>query len=447
MAFLYRFPREPKRLSLAAFTKDVKFVLFNRRFPDAVGGKKFGTYSGECPRGARQTIPDIQKKDDSVDPIDHFDIMIVGAGPAGISTWLHLKKYAPELADHVLVIDKAVFPRPKVCAGGVGAWSQSVLNHLEIDLTIPSLFVDDVAFQYRDQQWIFHSPNQFRMVQRADFDLALVRSAMKRGMVFHENEQFMAAEGQQETLEVKTNRGNYVVKALVGADGSLSMVRRSMIGSPHACLASTLQVSAPLDLQFEKGHNQARARIDLSPIDDGLQGYLWHFPCLNNGTPCMNLGLGSSRFLSGRPKADIKKIFCRELHAHQIEIRPEAWSSHPIRWFSHDVPIACPNVILAGDAAGIEPAFGGGIHMALSYGEIAAQELIQAFQTHDFSFRQYKEGLMSHQLGQYIRDYILLAKKIYSGKGNPLEQVRQFYTDRFIRRKLQSLLMGNKHLG
>lgn len=367
--------------------------------------------------------------------------MIVGAGPAGISTWLHLKKVAPELADHAVVIDKAVFPRHKLCAGGVGAWSQSVLEHLEVELNIQSLFVDDVEFQYRDQQWIFHSPNQFRMVQRADFDMALVRSAMKRGMVFHENEQFIAAERQQDTMVVKTNRGNYVVKALVGADGSLSRVRRSMMRPHQSCLAPTIQVSAPLDLQKAKGLAHVRARIDLSPIDKGLQGYLWHFPCLHNGNPCINLGIGSSRLLSGRPKADIKKIFTRELNAHHIEIRPQSWSSHPMRWFSHDVPIACPNVILAGDAAGIEPAFGGGIHMALSYGEIAAQELIQAFQARDFSFRYYKEGLMSHLLGRYIKDYTFLARKIYSGKENPLEQVRQFYTDRLIRRKLQSLLL------
>jgi flavin-dependent dehydrogenase len=82
---------------------------------------------------------------------------------------------------------------------------------------------------------------------------------------------------------------------------------------------------------------------------------------------------------------------------------PDAWSSHPIRWFSHDVPIARPNVILVGDAAGIEPAFGGGIHLALSYGEIAAKALIQAFQTDDFSFRHYNDGLMSHYLGKHIR--------------------------------------------
>ena len=34
------------------------------------------------------------------------EVMIVGGGPAGISTWLHLQKYAPQLASHTVVIDK-----------------------------------------------------------------------------------------------------------------------------------------------------------------------------------------------------------------------------------------------------------------------------------------------------------------------------------------------------
>jgi len=62
------------------------------------------------------------------------DILIVGSGPAGISTWLHLNKNSPELAGDTILIEKAVLPRHKLCAGGVGAWSADVLNRLEIDI-------------------------------------------------------------------------------------------------------------------------------------------------------------------------------------------------------------------------------------------------------------------------------------------------------------------------
>ena len=66
-------------------------------------------------------------------------ILIVGAGPAGISTWLHLNKTAPLLADQTIVIDKAQFPRTKLCAGVVGAWSADILKNLGIDLKIPEV--------------------------------------------------------------------------------------------------------------------------------------------------------------------------------------------------------------------------------------------------------------------------------------------------------------------
>ena len=75
-------------------------------------------------------------------------IMIVGGGPAGISTWLHLQKHAPQLAGRSLMIEKAVFPRDKLCAGGVGAWSEDVLERLEVELDIPSLFVSDMEFRF-----------------------------------------------------------------------------------------------------------------------------------------------------------------------------------------------------------------------------------------------------------------------------------------------------------
>ena len=70
-----------------------------------------------------------------------YDIMIVGGGPAGISTWLHLHKYAPDLASRCVLIEKAKYPRDKLCGGGVGGWSEFVLKHLGVTINNPSLFI------------------------------------------------------------------------------------------------------------------------------------------------------------------------------------------------------------------------------------------------------------------------------------------------------------------
>ena len=120
--------------------------------------------------------------------ISDFDIMIVGAGPAGISTWLHLHKYAPDLASRTVVIDKAVFPRDKICGGAVGPWSLSTLKHLGIKLDIPSLPIANMEFIFGEEKLTLHQPNSMTMVQRIEFDHALVKTAVNRGLQLFENE-------------------------------------------------------------------------------------------------------------------------------------------------------------------------------------------------------------------------------------------------------------------
>ena len=123
----------------------------------------------------------------------------------------------------------------------------------------------------------------------------------------------------------------------------------------------------------------------------------------------------------------MKKIFSRELRRRNIHRGPKTWSSHPIPWYSDDDILSQPNVILVGDAAGVEPAFGGGIHLSLSYGEVAAQAIIDAFQTHDFSFRDYTQRIQSHEVGKHISTCARLAFKMYGGSLNPLDAAREVF--------------------
>ena len=369
-------------------------------------------------------------------------VIIVGAGPAGISTWLHLQKYAPELANHTLVIDKAVFPRDKLCAGGVGGWSADVLRDLAVDLDIPSVFVSDVDLKFGNEEYRFHQPNFFRIVHRIDFDHALVKNAMSRGLELHQNETFLDALREKNKLIVKTNRAEYSAKALIGADGALSVVSRKMMPSRKPHLAQTIQIYAKADAQFDTEFHEKKISIDLSPCKEGLQGYLWHFPCLIDGTPSIAHGIGDFRIHRDRPKADMKKIFSRELQSRNIHPKPQLWSSKPIRWFSKKDIVSQPNILLVGDAAGIEPAFGGGIHLSLSYGEVAAHAVIDAFEKNDLSFREYGKRLQSHLVGEWINKCTRLALEMYSGRMNPLDAAREVFPERRIPPELLSQMVS-----
>jgi flavin-dependent dehydrogenase len=387
----------------------------------------------------------VSQKSNTQDSALDCDVMIVGGGPAGISTWLHLKKYSPQLTSRSLVIEKAVFPRDKLCAGGVGAWSADVLKHLEVQLDIPSLFVSDVEFRFGKEIYHLHRLNRFRVVQRMDFDHALVKTAVNRGLELHEDEMLLDVTRDQNKLIAKTNKRKYSVQILIGADGALSVVRRKMMPPHKPHLAPTIQIVAAVDPQYDTEFNEKKIVLNLGPINEGLQGYVWHVPCLKDGAPSIAHGIGDFRIYNDKPRANMKKIFSRELRSRNIHQEPKSWSSHPIRWLSSEDIVSQPNIILAGDAAGIEPAFGGGIHIALSYGEVAAKAVIDAFQNNDFSFHNYKQRLQSHLMGKHIRDCTRLALEMYGGMENPLKLVREFFTNRYGGSNLLFLLLaGNR---
>jgi flavin-dependent dehydrogenase len=364
--------------------------------------------------------------------------MIVGAGPAGISTWLHLQKEAPQLAGRSIVIEKAVFPRDKLCAGTLSSWSTNILEHLAVELDIPSLSIGNVEFRFERDLYHFHPPDRFRVIQRVDFDHALAKAAVNRGLELHEDERFINAIRGQSGLLVETNKGKYIVQVLVGADGAFSTVRKKIFPLQKRYLATTLQIFAPADSRYNREFTEKKIIFDLTPINKGLQGYVWHVPCLKYKAPSVAHGISDFRICPYRPRADMKKLFGRELRSRDIHRGPKTWSSHPIPWHSHNGILSQANVILVGDAAGVEPAFGGGIHISLSHGEVAAQAVIDAFQNDDFFFRDYPERVQSHEVGRFIAKCTRLAMEIYGGKMNPLHAVREFFATEY---EWQNLLL------
>jgi flavin-dependent dehydrogenase len=70
-------------------------------------------------------------------------------------------------------------------------------------------------------------------------------------------------------------------------------------------------------------------------------------------------------------------------------------------------------VLLAGDAAGIEPWLGEGISTSLAYGPVAAETIFHAFDTGDFSMRDYHQRILSRHLGKFLRRNRLVARMFY----------------------------------
>ncbi len=356
-------------------------------------------------------------------PISNYDIMIVGGGPAGISTWLHLNKRAPDLAARTLLIEKAVYPRPKLCGGGVTRQADLILARLRVKIKVPSVRIHNVEFRFGEQTLRFQQRNILRVVRRHEFDHALAQAAVKRGLQLQEDETFLNYEHADGYLKVETSRRQYRVRALIGADGAKSVVRRIMAPAQKPNFSRLMEILTPVDPGQNRIFADNTAVFDFSPLAEGLQGYVWDFPCFEGGAAMMNRGIFDSRVHPDRPRADLKAIFDRELIAREAYLAPKNWAGHPERWFSRENILAQPNVLLTGDAAGVEPAFGEGISQALMYGDVAAISLVNAFKQHDFSFNDYTTQLLLHPLGQALDRQTKLAKKMYAGSTKPVQRL------------------------
>jgi flavin-dependent dehydrogenase len=343
-----------------------------------------------------------------------YDIIIVGGGPSGVSTWLHLQKFDPELAKRTLLIEKESYPRDKLCGGALGGWSEYVLNDLQIKMEIPFVKIQTLECRYGNQIYRQNFENIFRIIRRFDFDATFAKAAIKRGLTLRENESFLNFERTKDDIIVSTSKKKYKAKFLIGADGALSKVRRKMKLPLKTNLGIGLEIFAKANPQIDLEHAQNKAILDFSPVSEGLQGYVWHFPCIENDVPSMNHGLVDFRIFSKKSGSDIKKIFIKELKNRKIQADSKLWRSHPIPWITQNNIISQPNILLVGDAAGIDPAIGGGIHLAFSYGELAASTIVDSFKREDFKLYDFPKRMNSHIVGKYIFKLNKLAEIMYS---------------------------------
>lgn len=103
----------------------------------------------------------------------NYEIIIVGAGPSGSATALQLSNLAPNLAGKVLLLDKAVFPRPKLCAGGVTMDAEMVLKQLGVNIDLPTVPIHTSRFILPAGSLTLNRQSHFRVFRREEFDHCL----------------------------------------------------------------------------------------------------------------------------------------------------------------------------------------------------------------------------------------------------------------------------------
>ncbi|HNB51048.1 MAG TPA: FAD-dependent monooxygenase [Anaerolineales bacterium] len=331
-------------------------------------------------------------------------LLIVGAGPAGLSTALHLLQLNPSWRDRLVILDKTAHPRHKLCGGGVTPMGLGVLRGLGFPdpLPIPRVEVEDVRLAYGHRVIHVRGKPEFVVFHRQELDAYLAQEAKQRGVQIHENEAVKAFAWQADGVKVTTTKGEYLAQAIVGADGSKGITRQWVGGhTGPSRVARLLEVIHPAPDTAPQFQNRY-ALFDFSPVRKDLQGYAWDFPAQVRGEPHFNRGVYDSRLWAHRPKASLPNLLEQALTEMGSDPEQIKIEGHPIHCFTPDNHFSAPRVVLAGDAAGADSLFGEGIAPALAYGQVAARAVQRAFDSGDFSFKHYWRDVFFSPLGGYL---------------------------------------------
>ena len=117
------------------------------------------------------------------------DILIIGGGPAGLSTALHLVQLAPDLRARVLVLEKAHYPRHKLCAGALVGDAEVILQGLGLDVSeVPhaDAMRAHLDFAGKGLSLAPRGTHALRIIRRDEFDAWLAAKTRAAGIEIRE---------------------------------------------------------------------------------------------------------------------------------------------------------------------------------------------------------------------------------------------------------------------
>lgn len=313
-----------------------------------------------------------------------YDVIVVGSGPSGSMA-------AKTCADNglkVLLLEKESLPRYKTCGGAVSKKALDLIGPLEglepkYDIFGARMFtpsLDSLKHKFKDPVTI--------LTFRDPLDNFLVQNAKASGTEIHENEKVEKVDIREECVEVKTTKGSYSAKVIIGADGATSLVaKEAKLRKRWKKSESAICIEAEIELEYHYIEKliEDEQLIYFYFIEDW--GYGWIFPKGN----VLSVGIGGMR----ERIQNLSNSFSNFLNLISNDVQIDL-EEHIIKKSGHLIPaggfdrdIFTDRVLLVGDAAGfVDPFLGEGIYYALASGikagEVATQSIKRDDQSKEF---------------------------------------------------------------
>jgi len=303
-----------------------------------------------------------------------WDAVIVGAGPAGCAAAYDLAA----AGQRVLLVDRAAFPRPKACAGGLTLKAVRALRYSVAPVVrhwARSIVLEESA---ASAITVGRRTPVCAMTVRGELDAFCLERTRERGAKFRRVAALLAIEQTSSEVTLRfadgtTCRAHFVL----GADGVHSRVRALATGGEWFTRGFALEANVP----YTKPGERFPLTFDFAPVRGG---YGWLFPRDTH----VNVGLyiGADRSNADEENEENREKIDRAALERYIAARCGIGREHSraVGQFlglgaARYYPVEGTRVLLAGDAAGfVDPLTGEGIYGAIRSGQAAAMAIGKA---------------------------------------------------------------------